>query len=129
MANFTLTTGTDTVTGTANTAGLGGDDYGASSATTGVVNVGGSITGNIETTQDADWFGVTVTAGHIYQFDLQGSDSGQGTLTDPFLQLRDNASFLISSDFDTGTGRDARITFAPTVSGTYYLAAASLLSS
>jgi hypothetical protein len=109
--------------------GAGGDDYAASTATTGVVSVGGSITGNIESMQDADWFRVTLTAGRSYQFDLQGSDSGQGTLPDPFLRLRDSSGNSISYDFDSGTGHDARITFAPTVSGTYYLAADGALSS
>jgi serralysin len=79
--------------------------------------------------RNSRWFRVTLTAGRSYQFDLQGSDSGQGTLPNPFLWLRDSSGNSISYDFDGGTGRDARITFAPMVSGTYYLAAASDVSS
>jgi hypothetical protein len=117
-ASFTVTNG-----------GASGDDYAASTATAGVVSVGGSITGNIESTQDVDWFRVTLTAGRSYQFDLEASATGQGTLADPFLQLRDSSGTSISFDFDGGTGNNARITFAPTVSGTYYLAASSSASS
>jgi hypothetical protein len=65
------------------------DDYPASTATTGVVPINGSTTGNIETTNDQDWFAVTLTAGHDYQFKSQGAQSGQGTLNDPYLQLLD----------------------------------------
>src|SRR3954471_7410463 len=99
------------------------DDYAASTATTGVVNVGGSITGNIESTQDEDWFRVTLTAGRSYQFDLEASATGQGTLPDPFLQLMNSTGSHIAYDFDSGTGNNARITFAPSASGAYYLAA------
>jgi hypothetical protein len=49
------------------------EDYAASIATTGAVAIGGSTTGNIETTGDADWFAITLTAGISYRFDLQGS--------------------------------------------------------
>src|SRR5437660_388317 len=96
------------------------DDYAGSTATTGVVSVGGSITGNIESTNDADWFRVTLTVGRSYQFDLEGSDTGQGTLTDPFLILLNSTGNQIASDFDSGAGNNSRIIFAPSVSGTYY---------
>ena len=46
--------------------GPGGDDYPASSATTGVVSVGGSTTGNIESTSDQDWFRVSIPAQAVY---------------------------------------------------------------
>jgi hypothetical protein len=99
------------------------DDYAGSTATTGVVSVGGSITGNIESTQDIDWFRITLTAGRVYQFDLEGSDTGQGTWADPLLRLLNGSGNQIASDFDSGTGNNARITFAPTTGGTYYLSA------
>jgi hypothetical protein len=67
------------------------DDYAGSTATTGSVSVGGSTTGNIEIAGDTDWFRTTLTAGKTYQFDLKGSPTGNGTLADPFLRLRDSA--------------------------------------
>src|SRR5437764_1319212 len=57
--------------------GPGGDDYVRSTAMTGVVSVGLSVTGNLESTNDDDWFRVTLAAGRSYQFDLEGSDTGQ----------------------------------------------------
>ena len=78
-----------------------------------------STTGNIESTNDADWFRVTLTVGHIYQFDLEGSDTGEGTLSDPFMVLLNSSGNQIASDFDSGAGLNARITYAPTTNGTY----------
>jgi hypothetical protein len=103
------------------------DDYAASTATTGVVAIGGSTTGNIETTGDADWFKVTLTAGTTYQLDLQGSATGQGTLQHPFLELLDSGGHLLLSDdssggFGPGPGWSARLSYTATTTGTYYLA-------
>src|SRR4051794_31704614 len=103
--------------------GAGGDDYPASSATTGVVSIGGSITGTIESTNDIDWIKVTLTAGRLYQFDLEASATGQGTLPNPFLDLFNSNGNEITYDFDSGIGNNARITYTPSISGTFYLAA------
>src|SRR5437763_7477 len=97
------------------------DDYAASTATTGVVSIGGSTTGSIESTQDNDWFRVTLTAGRSYQFDLEGHDTAQGTLPNPFLELFSSTGSSISYDFDSGSGNNARITFTPSAGGTFYL--------
>ncbi|MFZ2029151.1 MAG: PPC domain-containing protein, partial [Vitreimonas sp.] len=105
------------------------DDYAASTSTTGTVSVGGSRSGNIETAGDADWFKITLVAGQTYQFDLRGSPSGGGTLADPFLRLRDSAGNSITSDDDSGTGLDSRITYTATSSGTFYLSVGSSTTS
>ncbi len=91
------------------------DDYSASTSTTGVVAVGGSSTGNIETSGDADWFAVTLTAGTTYQFDLEGSATGQGTLAHTHLRFYDQTG---SIPLDS-TGHT--ITYTPGATGTYYL--------
>src|SRR3954465_5201390 len=104
------------------------DDYAGSTATTGVVNIGGSTTGNIETTGDADWFAVNLVAGTTYRFDLEGSDTGKGTLDAPQLELRGVGGNLLLSDgtsggFDgPGSGWSSRITYSATAGGTFYLA-------
>lgn len=102
------------------------DDYAASTATTGTVAIGGSTTGNIETTGDADWFKVTLTAGETYQFKLEGSDTGQGTLQSPYLELRDGAGNHLlyggSSDTGPGPGYTSLFTYTATTTGPYYLA-------
>jgi hypothetical protein len=95
------------------------DDYAASTATTGVIAVNGSTSGTIETSNDRDWFAVTLTAGHTYQFKSEGASTGQGTLGYPDLALHDNSgSVVISGAFNGGpTG----FTYTATSSGTYYL--------
>jgi len=101
------------------------DDYVASVATTGAINVGGTAHGNIEWLEDTDWFGITLSAGVAYQFDLDGSASGQGTLADPFIRLRDGNGVAIPNAYsdDGGVGYDPRFHYTPTSSGLYYLSA------
>jgi hypothetical protein len=97
------------------------DDYAGNTSTLGSLSVGGSTTGNIETSGDTDWFAITLTAGQTYTFDEEGSETGQGTLADPLLRLRDSSGTFITSDDDSGTGLNSRITYTAAASGTYYL--------
>jgi Ca2+-binding RTX toxin-like protein len=98
-----------------------GDDYAGTTATGGIVSVGGSSAGTLEIINDRDWFRVTLQQGRSYQFDLEGAATGQGSLLDPFLRLRDSAGASIKYDDDAGTGLNAQIAFTAAVSGTYYL--------
>ena len=100
---------------------LTADDYSSNTGTSGRLSIGGSRTGNIETTGDHDWFKVTLTAGHEYQFDLEGSPTAGGTLSDPILRLRNSSGSLISTNDDGGTGLNSQISYTATTSGTYYL--------
>ena len=102
------------------------DDYSSTTQTTGTVAVGGSATGEIETSKDFDWFAVDLVAGHTYVIDLEGTDSGGGALRNPVLRgLYDADGNRIAGtrDNDGGTGRDARLTFTATTTGTYYIEA------
>ena len=102
------------------------DDYADNTSTTGWVRMGGSVTGNIESAADEDWFAVTLVAGVTYQFDLEGTSTSKGTLGDPALRgIHDSDGTLISgtSDDDSGTGKNSRVSFTPAESGTYYVAA------
>ncbi|MFL6845744.1 MAG: M10 family metallopeptidase C-terminal domain-containing protein [Allosphingosinicella sp.] len=103
------------------------DDYASSTSTTGTVSVGGSKTGNIETTGDTDWFATSLVAGHIYQVDVEGNSSGQGTLGDPYGSLRNSAGTKVAEADNGGTGVNTRFTYSvPSGSdGTYYVAAGS----
>ena len=103
--------------------GVIADDYLATTATTGLVAIGGSKTGWVETAGDVDWFKVSLVAGHAYRFDLEGSATGAGTLADPALELRSSTGALISSYDNGGTGLNSRGTYTVQTSGTYYLAA------
>ena len=62
------------------------DDFAAGIGTSGTVQVGGSATGEIEIAGDRDWFAVTLQAGRLYRIDLKGSQTGSGTLRDPYLR-------------------------------------------
>ena len=102
------------------------DDYSANVQTTGAVAVGGSATGSIETAHDQDWFAVDLVAGRTYQFDLGGSPSGGGTLSDTFLRaIYDSEGRYQSGSYndDFEGGRDSRVTFTASQSGTYYVRA------
>ena len=102
------------------------DDYSANVQTTGAVAVGGSATGTIETAHDQDWFAVELVAGRTYQFDLGGSPSGGGTLSDTFLRAIYDSEGRYQSDSyndDFGGSRDSRVTFTASQSGTYYVRA------
>ena len=99
------------------------DDFAAGTGTQGVVVVGSSVTGEIEASGDEDWFAVTLTGGTAYRIDLEGVDTGQGTLAKPYFGGVYNAGELIDStqDLYSGEGHNARKDFTPQRSGTYHL--------
>ena len=107
------------------------DDYTSNLQTTGTVAVGGSATGEIESSGDRDWFAVTLEAGKAYRIDLEGSRTGAGTLSDPYLRgIHDADGNLIAGtdDDDGGAGRNSRLYFEPASAGTYYIAAGAYRS-
>ena len=69
-----------------------GDDYLGAEETTGTVAVGGSVTGNLEVDNDVDSFRVRLEADKSYRIRMRGSESGGGTLADPFVSIRRNFS-------------------------------------
>ena len=104
-------------------------DFPATTATTGRVEVGGSVTGNRGSIGDTDWFAVVLEAGKTYQIDLTGEYGGGGTLKDPYLDnIRDSSGIRISNTFNNDVDFandifDSQIIFTPTAVGTYYLVA------
>ncbi|MYG27910.1 MAG: hypothetical protein F4213_18120 [Boseongicola sp. SB0677_bin_26] len=108
------------------------DDFTAGTDTTGSVEVGGSVTGEIEWRGDQDWFAVTLEAGKTYRFDLKGVFTNDGTLKDPYLRgIHDAEGNLIegttNNDLEIGTlpGLNSRVHFTATEDGTYYVSAGS----
>ena len=121
----------------------GGTDLPTDTTTTGEVDVGGSVTGTIDpvfdtstrrqgrfmstidTSGDEDWIRATLEAGKRYQIDLEGADTGRGTLEDPYLRIFDADSNEIpnTADDDSGVGNNARTIFTPTASGAHYVSA------
>ena len=64
-----------------------GDDYLGAEETTGTVAVGGSVTGNLEVDNDVDSFRVRLEADKSYRIRMRGSESGGGTLADPYVSI------------------------------------------
>ena len=103
-----------------------GEDLPSNAATTGVVAVGGSASGEINPAADIDWFKVELEAGKTYRVDMKGSTTGDGTLGDPYLRgIHDVNGALIAgtTDDDGGRGDNSRVEFMATTGGTYYVAA------
>ena len=104
------------------------DDYASDTDTTGTVAVGGSATGEIDFYGDRDWLAVTLEAGKIYRFDLEGSGTDGGTLRDPYLRgIHDADGNLIygTTNDDGGTDHNSRVTFRATEPGIYYVSASA----
>ena len=121
---YTLSvTSTSGDTGTGTNTGTGEqDDYGRDNP--GSVSVGGAATGVIETTDDEDRFAVTLQAGRTYRMAAKGADTGDGTLGNPRLYLLHYEGELLfpgAQDDDSGSGRNASLTYTATADGTVYL--------
>ncbi|WP_136415215.1 pre-peptidase C-terminal domain-containing protein [Herbaspirillum sp. ST 5-3] len=123
-SSYSSYTGTFTLSVSAS-GGSSSGDIAANTTTTGSVSVGGSVSGTIDSSSDADWYGVTLTAGNIYTIRLQGSHSDNGTLSDPLISGVYNSSgtLIYNTYADDQDGMDSRLSFSPTTSGTYYIAA------
>ena len=102
------------------------DDYSEDKLAAGVVRVGDSATGNIETRGDIDWFEVRLRAGTTYRIDLEGALTDTGTLSDPYLRGIYNSLGELLEDTqndDGGVLLNSRVFFTPDDTGTYYIAA------
>ena len=129
---YIAASGTATTTGTytlsvivlgANGVSEADTDFPATATTTGRVDVGASATGNIASTSDKDYFRVDLEAGKTYQFDLEGADSGRGTLVDPFLSLYDGSATFLLVDDDSGTDLNSQMVYTAASAGAHYLRA------
>jgi serralysin len=97
------------------------DDYTMTTATRGVVTVGGSaVAGVIETASDGDLFKVSLTAGYTYVFNLKRV----GGALDPYLELYSSSLTAIAQNDDANASTtDSQIIYTATASGNHYLAA------
>ena len=71
-----------------------------------------------------DWFLVELEAGTRYQIDLEGADTGRGTLVDPaigFLLTAIGDTISDSGGSDSGVGKNDRTIYTPSMSDTYYV--------
>ena len=109
------------------TVSEGSNDLLSTTRTGGIVAVGGSVTGELESTEDVDWFRASLGAGQTYQIDLEGWPTGQeGTLKSGVLRIYDRHGSQVPFYWDShsGYGNNARLYFQPETGGSYYFAAA-----
>lgn len=103
-------------------------DIVASTKTNAIALVNQDFTSAIDKPNDVDWIKLNLSAGHTYQISLSGLDSNQGSLSDPLIKGLYNASGKslgsIYVDDDSGIGRDSILSFTPTKTGAYFVAAA-----
>jgi hypothetical protein len=100
-------------------------DVAGDASTTATVESGSPVTGTIDQARDVDWYAVSLSAGTAYTFNLEGI-SGLDTV----LSLRDASGALLASNDDIAVSNlNSRITYTPTSSGRYFLAAAAYGSS
>ena len=117
--------------GTKSSVSEGDTDLPPNISTTGEIDVGGSATGTIGSGNEFDWFKVELEAGTRYQFDLEGADTGRGTQPDPWvvgIYKADSTQISNTDDDDSGVGKNSRVVFTPTATGTYYVSASEAVT-
>ena len=81
------------------------DDYSNDVHTTGVIKIGRTNSGELETKTDRDWFAVQLKGGYRYEFELVGE-----SLRDPFLNLRSDEGNVLAYD-DNQNDLNSRIVY------------------
>ncbi len=117
-----------------------GGDLPAGTSASSRVPIGSSVTGNIESATDRDWFRVRFNGRigeRVYWLELKGADTGDGTLEDPLIVgIYDRQGNYIpfshvlgqskTRDNDSGYGRNAITDFTEPCAGDYFVAVAGL---
>ena len=115
-----------------------GGDLPAGTSAAGRAPIGSSVTGNIESATDRDWFRVRFNGRigeRVYWLELKGADTGDGTLPDPLIVgIYDRQGNYIpysrivgqslTWNNDSGQGRNAITDFTAPCAGDYFVAVA-----
>ena len=115
-----------------------GGDLPAGTSASGRAPIGSSVTGNIESATDRDWFRVRFDGRigeRVYWLELKGADTGDGTLPDPLIVgIYDRQGNYIpysrilgqslTWNNDSGYGRNAITDFTEPCAGDYFVAVA-----
>ena len=115
-----------------------GGDLPAGTSASGRAPIGSSVTGNIESATDRDWFRVRFDGRigeRVYWLELKGADTGDGTLPDPLIVgIYDRQGNYIpysrivgqslTWNNDSGPGRNAITDFTAPCAGDYFVAVA-----
>ena len=93
------------------------DDYSSDVSTTGLLNYGEEILGNLEVAGDKDWFAFYTDEGDDFQIDLIGN-----SLEDSYLNLYNQDGELVSSNDDASQNDfNSRINFTSTYTGNFFV--------
>lgn len=87
------------------------------------MSVGDTFDGTVESGGDRDWVEITLTAGQTYDFNVFGSPSGAGTLTDPVMAIYDATGTYLAGNDDGGTGTESYLSFTAATTGSFYVMA------
>ena len=115
-----------------------GGDLPAGTSASSRAPIGSSVTGNIESATDRDWFRVRFNGRigeRVYWLELKGADTGDGTLPDPlivgiydrqgtYISFSHVAGQFMTRDNDSGYGRNAITDFTAPCAGDYFVAVA-----
>ena len=115
-----------------------GGDLPAGTSAAGRAPIGSSVTGNIESATDRDWFRVRFNGRigeRVYWLELKGADTGDGTLPDPlivgiydrqgnYIPFSHVLGQSLTWNNDSGYGRNAITDFTEPCAGDYFVAVA-----
>ncbi|MEO1777200.1 MAG: pre-peptidase C-terminal domain-containing protein [Pseudomonadota bacterium] len=102
-----------------------GADAAAGASTTYTMDVGDTFSGTIGTNTDVDWIKITFEAGKSYTINAIGDGNTSPSGYDTDLRIYTAGGAELAYDDLSGAGFDARITFNPASTGTYYIAVSS----
>ncbi|MGB0322824.1 MAG: S8 family serine peptidase [Luminiphilus sp.] len=97
------------------------DDVPSDISTDVVLIPGQSFDGELLLQNDQDWFAIDLQAGESYVFRALASRSGNGSLEDPVLELRDDTGAVVRLVDNMLVGNEPAFEFTPGASGRYYL--------
>jgi Ca2+-binding RTX toxin-like protein len=101
-----------------------GDVFSADRTTRGLVQVNGSqLTSRIDTTTDQDWVRVDLVAGTTYTFSMNAApgSSLDANIFGLYSSTTSAGTFISGTGNDNFSGLNARVTYTPTQTGTYFL--------
>jgi subtilisin family serine protease len=98
--------------------GSGSGEVGETASTASTISVGQTITNELEFGADRDWFGIELSAGQTYVFDLVGN-----SLSDPTLYLYNAGGTVLAANDDGGEGLNSSLEYTADRSGTHYISA------
>jgi len=102
------------------------NEVGDTPETAGVLTPGSPVQDRIDIPEDKDWFAVDLVAGTSYVFRMHGAPSGEGTLTDSYLQLLTEDGQEVASNDDYEGTTNSRIEFTASETGRHFVVAGGL---